>query len=267
MNGYKTGGDWTDVTSISRNEVVFEGRHKAYGAYYIRQRYQSALLFALLSAITFMASCAFIAYAFRTISHSIPKTDTGVVIKPREVLIHRDIIVPPITHPPVQPHKTTPNNAPPLITSTAPDSAAKHPDVPDVVVPSGETGTDKGTPDPNPGPGIETPIPPPIDNSIHTWVSEMPKFPGKIEDYLQRNTQYSAEATQMGIQGTVYVSFIIERDGSVSTVKVERGISNGAELNDEAARVISAMPPWTPGKQEGHPVRVQYIVPIHFKLQ
>lgn len=271
MNGYKTGGDWTDVTSIGRNEVVFEGRHKAYGAFYIRQRYPSALLFALLSAIAFIAACALIGNAFQNIYHLQAASKPDVVITPTDVLIHRQVIIPPAaTHPPVQPHKTTPNRfMPPVITHQPIDSIpSPKPDEDPIPSPVGNPGSGNGTPGPNPLPPGGSPLPSPADNQVRTWVNEMPVFPGgDIEKYLASKTNYPPEEAQLGVQGTVYASFIIEKDGSVSTVKLERGISNGRELNEEALRVLSEMPKWSPGKQDGHPVRIQYVIPIHFKIQ
>src|ERR1017187_10372802 len=82
MNGYKTGGNWTDVTSFGRNEVVFEGRHKAYGAYYIRQRYSNSLLFSLLSAISLIAVCAVIPYFLRHSPAPPPPPDNGEKVTP-----------------------------------------------------------------------------------------------------------------------------------------------------------------------------------------
>jgi protein TonB len=269
MNGYKTGGDWTDVTSIGRNEVVFEGRHKAYGAYYIRQRYPSALLYALLSAIAFIATCALIAYAFRNISHMEAATKTDVAIKPTDVLIHREVIIPPAAHPHVQPPRITPNRfMPPEITQQPDSIPIARTNDHTAFVPNGIPGIGNEPPDLNPVPPSGNPLPSPPDNQIRTWVNEMPKFPGgNIGDYLAKQLRYPAEAVQLGIHGTVYASFVIERDGSVSNVVLLRGISGGPDLNKEALRVLSEMPKWAPGKQDGHPVRIQYTVPIHFKIQ
>ena len=72
-------------------------------------------------------------------------------------------------------------------------------------------------------------------------------------------------AKESGIQGMVYVTFVVERDGSITDVRVLRGIGGGCD--EEAIRVVSAMPKWTPGKQRGKPVRVQYNLPVRFTLQ
>ncbi len=106
---------------------------------------------------------------------------------------------------------------------------------------------------------------PPDSTHVYSLVEKMPNFNGDINKFLANNMQYPEDAVQKGIQGTVYLSFIIEKDGSVSTVRVAHGVATS--LDKEAIRVISIMPKWTPGQQNGRPVRVQYNYPIHFKLR
>ena len=103
------------------------------------------------------------------------------------------------------------------------------------------------------------------DNQVFMIVQTPPKFPGGVNKYLADSINYPDDARKNNAEGTVYVSFIVEKDGSVSSVKVLRG-SNNASLDKEAVRVVSTMPKWTPGMQNGHTVRVQYTVPIHFVL-
>ena len=95
-----------------------------------------------------------------------------------------------------------------------------------------------------------------------------PVFPGGMEGmykYLAENIKYPEQAKSEGIQGRVFVGFVIEADGSVTNAQVLRGIGGGCD--EEALRVVEAMPNWTPGKQQGKPVRVQFNLPIIFKLQ
>ena len=102
---------------------------------------------------------------------------------------------------------------------------------------------------------------------IFTVVESMPTFPGgdvaRIK-YLNENIQYPQMARESGIQGRVFVTFVVEKDGSVTDVRVLRGIGGGCD--EEAVRVIKNMPKWVPGKQRGKPVRVQFNMPILFKL-
>ncbi len=106
-----------------------------------------------------------------------------------------------------------------------------------------------------------------VEEEIFQIVEEMPSYPGGAEalySYLNDNIRYPVVAMESGISGRVYVQFVVEKDGSVSDVKVVRGIGGGCD--EEAVRVIQAMPKWNPGKQRGRAVRVLYSVPILFTL-
>jgi protein TonB len=102
---------------------------------------------------------------------------------------------------------------------------------------------------------------------IFTVVESMPGFPGgeaaRIK-YLNDNIKYPQMARESGIQGRVFVTFVVEKDGHVTDVRVLRGIGGGCD--EEAVRVIKNMPRWNAGKQRGKPVRVQFNMPILFKL-
>jgi TonB family protein len=106
-----------------------------------------------------------------------------------------------------------------------------------------------------------------LNQEVFTVVEVAPQFPGGVDaqqKFMIQNISYPAEAKSKGIQGTVYVNFIIEKDGSVSNAKVLRGVATSLDL--EALRVINSMPRWTPGTQRGEPVRVSYNIPIKFSL-
>ena len=107
-----------------------------------------------------------------------------------------------------------------------------------------------------------------VDNdSIYQIVEVMPEFPGgtaAMFTYLSGNIKYPEEAKDKGISGRVFISFVVEKDGSVNQVQVKKGIGGGCD--EEAVRVVQAMPKWKPGLQKGKPVRVSYLLPITFKL-
>ena len=106
------------------------------------------------------------------------------------------------------------------------------------------------------------------EQEIFQVVESMPEFPGGEEariQFLRDNIKYPQMARESGIQGTVYVTFVVEPDGRVTGVRVLRGIGGGCD--EEAIRVVKAMPRWIPGKQRGKPVRVQFNMPIKFTLQ
>jgi protein TonB len=107
-----------------------------------------------------------------------------------------------------------------------------------------------------------------VEAEVFTIVEQMPSFPGgdaKMYEYLGKNIKYPQIARETGIQGRVFVNFVVEPDGSVSNVKVLRGIGGGCD--EEAMRVVKGMPKWSPGKQRGKTVRVSYTLPVVFKLQ
>lgn len=96
----------------------------------------------------------------------------------------------------------------------------------------------------------------------------MPQFPGgdqAMMKFVSENVQYPEEAKEKEISGRVMVGFIVEKDGSISDVKVAKGIGGGCD--EEAVRVVKAMPKWKPGKQDGKTVRVSYTMPFFFKMQ
>ena len=107
-----------------------------------------------------------------------------------------------------------------------------------------------------------------VEQEIFQIVEEMPSFPGgegKLMEYVAKNIKYPQIARETGIQGRVFVGFVVEPDGSISNVKLLRGIGGGCD--EEAMRVIKSLPKWKPGKQRGKPVRVSYQIPVLFKLQ
>ena len=106
------------------------------------------------------------------------------------------------------------------------------------------------------------------EGEIFQVVEQMPEFPGGMQAlmaYLSKNIKYPSVAQDNGIQGRVFISFVVNKDGSIVDPEVIKSVD--AALDKEAMRVIKAMPKWNPGKQRGKPVRVKYTVPVLFRLQ
>ena len=106
-----------------------------------------------------------------------------------------------------------------------------------------------------------------VEQEIFQIVEEMPSYPGgekALLEYVAKNIKYPQIARETGIQGRVFVGFVVEPDGSVSNVKILRGIGGGCD--EEAMRVIKSLAKWKPGKQRGKAVRVSYQIPVVFKL-
>lgn len=106
------------------------------------------------------------------------------------------------------------------------------------------------------------------ETQIFTVVEKDPEFPGGMDalyKYLAQNIKYPTIARENGITGRVYVTFVVERDGSIANPRVLRDIGGGCGA--EAIRVVKSMPKWNPGKQSGKAVRVQFNLPVNFNLQ
>lgn len=139
------------------------------------------------------------------------------------------------------------------------------------VIGTAATGGAAGVPPPPP-----PPPPPPaavpgqtiaFQDPVFKVVEVMPGFPGGDEarvQFMAKNMRYPETAIENKTEGTVYVTFVIEKDGSVKDAKVIRGI--GGDCDKEALRVVKSMPKWTPGQQDGKPVRVQFTMPLQFRL-
>ena len=111
----------------------------------------------------------------------------------------------------------------------------------------------------------------PEEPEIFTIVEDMPEFPGgqkELFKFISKNIKYPPMARENGIEGTVYIGFVVMEDGSIEQVQVKRGLAGGgAGCDAEAIRVVNKMPKWNAGKQRGKPVRVAFTLPIRFKLE
>lgn len=106
-----------------------------------------------------------------------------------------------------------------------------------------------------------------VDDEVFVIVEEQAEFPGGLDSmyaYIVKNLKYPEAAKEKGIEGRVFVNFIIEKDGSISNVKILRGIGGGCD--EAVVEMIKNMPKWKPGKQKGKPVRLQFNLPINFEL-
>lgn len=107
------------------------------------------------------------------------------------------------------------------------------------------------------------------ENEIFTIVEQMPEFPGgqsALMKYLSSNINYPEPCRKMGVEGKVYLKFIVDKLGNITNVQVLRGIPDGQLLEKEAIRVVQSMPKWSPGKQLGKAVDVYFTIPIAFRL-
>ena len=103
---------------------------------------------------------------------------------------------------------------------------------------------------------------------VFDMVEQMPTFPGGQQElmaYLGKNIKYPTIAQENGTQGRVIIQFVVERDGSITDIRVVKSVD--PYLDKEALRVVKTMPKWKPGKQRGKPVRCRFTLPVRFRLQ
>lgn len=254
------------------DEIVFEHRNKSYGAYVLRKLYNKYVTRSLLLAIAFLI----VALAYPLVSSYyaqkrakyIEKTSTAEFVdmnKPKE---EAPPPPPPPPPPPAELEQKVKFVAPVVTTEeVVEDADVFNQDELSKTV-SNEPVALENYEAPVVQQKVEEVIEVEEEKPVFTIVEEMPSFPGGEEartKYLAENINYPQQASENGIQGIVYVSFIIDSKGNVTNVKVLRGIGGGCD--EEAVRVVKAMPQWHPAKQYGKPVRYLFNMPITFKLQ
>lgn len=251
------------------DEIVFEHRNKEYGAYELRKRYNKHMNTAFIIAISVFVISVSIPAIMDFLETLAPiEADTNVELTLVDAPpLDKDVPPPPPPPDPPPPVQETIKFTPPVVTEEPIDEKDIPPPQDEIKVQVG-TETKEGTGDielPTEGDGkdeVEAP------QQIFTIVEQMPEFPGgeeKLFEYLGKNIKYPSMARENGITGTVYVTFVVEGSGEISDVKKLRGIGGGCD--EEAMRVVKAMPSWKAGKQNGKSVRVQYNLPIKFTLR
>ena len=261
-------------------ELVFDDRNKQYGAYELRQHYGRTMVKAML--ITFISVISIALVVGILIKPAVTKATEIFTSRPVRLTryVAPPIVVPPkpITHiktpsvamPPASP--TTMHKFVSFVVKPDPQALVEPPKTKDIQsgtigpidikgpasAPANSSGPVAGTA----GPGTEN-----ATVTDFKFLEVMPVPYGGASawsKFLSKNLRYPDMAIDQHIQGKVWVSFIIEADGKLSNFKVERGVGYG--LDEEALRVLKLAPAWKPGIQNGHPVRVQYTIPINFQL-
>ncbi|WP_276373423.1 energy transducer TonB [Chryseolinea sp. H1M3-3] len=261
-----------ELDSSTWEDIVFENRNKAYGAYYLRNTYRRNIVIAVAIAVTIIA----FVLAFPVISEFFKdNTDAGEV-ELKQIKYNELAPPPPIdknTPPPPKldvppPVKTIIKFLPPKVTEKEIVEEEEMPTIEEIK--QNDTGAE--TMEGNGDIVFDEPVEEVLkekgdEDVIFTIVEQQAEFPGGFEamvKFLAKNMKYPAAARRMGVEGSVFVSFVIDREGNISDPQVIKGIS--AECDKEAIRVVQLMPPWKPGKQNGKPVRCRFVLPIKFKL-
>lgn len=275
-----------NTATISGNDfldILFKGRNKDYGAYELRRKYDKRVRNAIMGT----ASIALVIIGGYTVSNHLMASVTVTRPAPPPVTTLR-LIEPiekmPTPQPPVLP-SSNPAPLKPTIRATtltivrdnqvSPDDEPPRLDemVNKAIGVSNTAGDVDGVDAPSllgPGTGVvEIPVAKERDpDEIFRFVEIPPSFPGGVEalaKYLGNNIRYPHVAAENGIEGIVVVQFVVDREGNVNEVKVITPAKGGG-LEQEASRVIKAMPKWKPGKQNGRYVSVLYSIPVNFRL-
>ncbi|MXV52332.1 TonB family protein [Pedobacter sp. HMF7647] len=272
MNLFKS-----DLYKIEWLDVVFENRNKEYGAYELRHHYGQRMTKALLTT-GFLVSALVVFFLIskgkKTLA-DVAKLDNE--FKVTNVILPDKVIIPKNTESPaaIQKPKADTKKFTTFKTVKREEVIEEAPAIEDLtnslIGKINKAGDPAGTQTPEINPsagngmqGTETADP----NAVFESVEKLPQFQGGEKEfykYLSRNLRYPDNAVENNIGGRVFVSFIVERDGRLSNIKVMKGLGFGCD--EEAMRVIKKSPAWIPGEQNGKAVRVQYTIPISFQMQ
>jgi len=271
QNNTKPFNNWDNIVSPVRNDIVFEDRNKSYGAYELRINHNKTLAISLLiTAVTLTLLVGFPKimelFSKKTEEVEVPIDITNVDLTPPPPI---DETEPPPPPPPPPPVMETVKFTPPVVTD---EEVVDEPppiqteDLPQIstVTQAAQGNEDIVIPD-EVGSGVVEPN----DNEVFAVVQQMPEFPGgekELYKYLSNNIKYPSVEYSNGITGMCVVNFVIEKDGSITSVKIARGVNGGPGCDKEAMRVVQSMPKWKVGKQNGRPVRVLYNLPIRFSI-
>jgi len=243
------------------DEIIFENRNKAYGAYYIRKHYKSAACLSILVAITFIAVLLTVlsfttekgpakSTTLTTSVLYLPKPDDQVIVKQPEVKAPPELM------------KAVRNLQPKVVTdSMEATSFLPTNDVLNDITKNGKP-TDSIV--------YVEPITPeiPVEDKVFISVEEKPEYPGgatALFRYISENLNYPIEAQRYNIQGRVTLQFVVNPDGSIGKIEILSSID--PLLDNEAIRVVKTLPKFKPGKQGGVPVKVWFSLPVLFKIE
>jgi protein TonB len=251
------------------DDLVFEHRNREYGAYQLRRKYFRVLLGGLILSSSIGILSVLIPFLARPREDRIISVGGGYSVSVRMDNLApppEQIYVPPAPPPPeAAKMPETVQYVPPVVVDTVlADEATQV--ATDVALASKENMIPEGS-----GSGFGDSLIPGVDGSGLEEplfiVEVMPTFKGgdltRFREWVGKRTNYPAEAMEKKIRGTVFLTFIVEKDGSVSNVTVLKGVD--PLLDEEAVKAISDSPKWSPGLQRGQPVRVRFQIPLTFQ--
>lgn len=278
--------DADKIMKAHMDDIVFDGRNKEYGAYVLRKSYEKHIRNGVIGGLFLFL----LIVATPIISDKIANLSARDMDE--EIIVSLELEAPPPLNPdepppppppdippPPPPAKPTIKYTPPVVKA---DDEVIDEDPPpfieelqDIAISTktqegNEDGVDLGILDAYGDGPIAPPVveAPPPKEQVFDRVEQMPQFGSgdkELMEYLAKNIKYPAIARENGIQGTVVVQFVVDKDGSITQPQVVRGIGGGCD--EEALRVVRGMPKWQPGKQQGREVKVKFTLPIRFRLE
>jgi protein TonB len=258
------------VVSERWEDIVFERRNKEYGAYILRKIYSKhvvlAVIIMMVSAIVLVATPYVIAF-IREHSEQ-PVEDTRVL-----TTVNLDQ-PPPIT--PNQPPPPKVDIPPPIKTIKYVAPKVTKEEVAEEEMPTVEelkqtevsTVTQEGPTEVVFEEPVQQVVQQEDEDKIFTVVEQQAEFPGGMAElykFLNKNIRYPASARRMGVDGKVFIQFVVDKEGRISDVTIIKSLSQ--DCDKEALRLIQLMPPWKPGKQNGRAVKSKFVLPLTFKLE
>lgn len=260
--------NWNSVTLDERNDIVFEGRNQAYGAFELRRNYNKRVTYIIGGMIVF-------SMALLGLKKFMDRPKEEVVAE--NIKVEQIDLTPP---PPVEEQPPPPPPPPPppmveMVKFTPPvikdDAVEEEPQKLQEEVKETQVGTKDQE-------GEQIIAPPSTDNGpgepaapeIFTIVEESAEFPGGMAammKYIQQNVQYPAMAREAGISGKCFLKFVVNETGDISNVEVLKGVPGCPDCDKEAMRVVKSMPKWKPAKQTGRAVKMYYNLPFSFRVQ
>ena len=273
--------DNAQLAKASLNDIVFEGRNKAYGAYVLRRLYQRHVTRALIIATAIFALLVFFPLIAQYLKDKLPKEDKKNLQE--NVLMDAPPLddtkpppppPPPEAPPPPPPKLTTIKFTPPVVKKDEEVKKEEVPDQDELKDKTVSTVTVKGNTDAPDlselsGTGDKV-VEEVVENKVYTYVEQMPELPGgggqgAIVAAIQKAVRYPPMALRNQVEGRIFASFTVNPQGDVTDVKVVKGLGSG--LDEETIRAIKTLPKFRPGKQNGRAVSVSFTVPITYKIQ
>ncbi len=270
---YYVNKNWEAITSVSRNEAVFEHRNRQYGAYVLRSGYNKRMSL-IMGGLVALAALGFVA---NLIIKNLPKEEVAkptISEKNFTITAPKEDVTPPPPPPVTPPPPMTATRAfiaPVAEDDPVEDEMATQQQLENIAISTetneGEEGWEINITDD--GPALQD-TPNTTPEEVVDVAEEDAEFPGgydKLAEFIQNNLVFPDEALEIGVKGKAMVRFVVEKDGRISNATVERPIVECPACNKEALNVINKMPKWVPAKNAGRPVRLWVRIPVVFDTQ